>query len=655
MAYTGAIMNADETAADKQLWNAYSSTGSPEALARIIERYSNLVYSTCYRIVGDSTAAEDASQATYLLFVKKAKSLPGNTILATWLYYAARNCALTIVREENRRVKREHQAAEMVNSINVDNGWNDMRADLDDALESLPSAQREAIVARYFCGLGEREAALTLNCPERTLHTRIFRGMTRLRERFARRGMLITDGALVGFLSHGVIQAAPSGLAARIVSVCAGKMSASTVALSTSDAIAKTMLTAQIKSTVLIACVVLTLCATAYLKFQPQQKSATQLNNGIAPGIPAVSPTLPDAAPIVSASYSAWKNGPSKDPAYFPIGVWAQRAECASEYKNVGINLYVHLFGGPTEEELTILKQVGMQVICQQNEVALQHLDDPTIVGWKIAHQPDQDDGPSVAPDKLIEQYHDIVRADSTRPIFLPLGQGVARDHFAGRGERREHPEDYTEFLKGCDIASFNIYPVVHPEPEISGKLWYVARGVERLRKWSADRKIVWNFIECTRIDSETKATPEQVKTEVWMSLIHGSRGIIYFAHQFNPAFNDRALLDDPAIVGAVAAINKQVLTLAPVLNSPTIEDGATVTAANPATSVACMVKHLDGATYLFAVNMREIKTSAAFNVRKLNAKAQAEVLQESRSLAVESGRFTDSFGPYAVHLYRIR
>src|SRR4029453_10684534 len=130
-------------------------------------------------------------------------------------------------------------------------------------------------------------------------------------------------------------------------------------------------------------------------------------------------------------------------------------------------------------------------------------------------------------------------------------------DNYIGRGVRRNHPEDYPEYVKGCDIASFDIYPVVHESPEIAGKLEYVARGVDRLIEWSGEGKVVWNCIECTHIsNASVKATPAQVRSEVWMSLIRGSRGLIYFVHQFKPNFREAALLDDPEMLAGVTAIN---------------------------------------------------------------------------------------------------
>ena len=88
-------------------------------------------------------------------------------------------------------------------------------------------------------------------------------------------------------------------------------------------------------------------------------------------------------------AYARWENGPSSDPGYFPIAVWLQNPENARRYKAAGINLYVGLWEGPTEAQLSALKEVGMSVICAQNEVGLKHRDDLTIIGWMHGDEPD--------------------------------------------------------------------------------------------------------------------------------------------------------------------------------------------------------------------------------------------------------------------------
>ena len=139
--------------------------------------------------------------------------------------------------------------------------------------------------------------------------------------------------------------------------------------------------------------------------------------------------------------------------------------------------------------------------------------------------------------------------------------------------------DDYPAYVRGADIVSFDVYPVAGLDhPDGAELLWYVAKALDRLAKWTGRRQRIWNCIECTHInDSKAKATPHQVRAEVWMSLVHGSRGLIYFVHQFQPGFNEHALLDDPEMLAAVTAINGQIRELAPVLNGPDVPGVASV------------------------------------------------------------------------------
>jgi hypothetical protein len=360
--------------------------------------------------------------------------------------------------------------------------------------------------------------------------------------------------------------------------------------------------------------------------------------------------------------YTQWSRGPDGGAEFFPIAVWLQSPANAQRYRAAGFNLYVALWNGPTEAQLQQLKDAGMRVVCSQNRTGLAHRNDPTIVAWMHGDEPDNAQslggskgyGPPILPEKIVESYNRIRAADPNRPVLLNLGQGVAWDGWYGRGVRTNHPEDYAEYVKGCDIASFDIYPVAYDNAAVAGKLWYVALGVERLKQWAQGRP-VWNCIECTRIQNKQqhKATPQQVRCEVWMSLIHGSMGIIYFVHEWQPQFNESALLSDPEMLTAVTQINQQIAALAPVLNSPTLPDAAKVASSNAAVPVATMVKRHDGAVYLFAVAMREGQTRARFAVHGLAGPLSVEVLGEQRTLDLKDGVFEDDFAPWGVHLYR--
>ncbi|MCW8131513.1 MAG: hypothetical protein KIS92_14280 [Planctomycetota bacterium] len=368
------------------------------------------------------------------------------------------------------------------------------------------------------------------------------------------------------------------------------------------------------------------------------------------------------AVPAFAADAPApkWKYGPPTDETFFPITVWLQDPRNAAKYKAAGFNVYVALWNGPTEEHLTLIKEAGLKVICAQNEVGKKHLDDPTIIGWMHGDEPDNAQslgkgkgyGPPILPSKIQEDYRKIREADPSRPVMLNLGQGVAWDAWHGRGTRTNKPEDYPEYMKGGDIVSFDIYPVTHSHKDVKDNLWFVPKGVRRLREWSKDEKTVWCCIECTHISSDVRPSVAQVRTEVWMALIAGAKGLIYFVHEWKPKFNEHALLDDPEMLEGVTKLNKQILALAPALNSPSEKDGVEVASSNAEAPVECVLKKHGGATYLFAVNMRGAETKATFTLK--GASGKAEVLEENRAVEIKDGQLVDAFKPYEVHLYKI-
>jgi hypothetical protein len=371
---------------------------------------------------------------------------------------------------------------------------------------------------------------------------------------------------------------------------------------------------------------------------------------------------VPGSSPVDSR-YAEWSRGPSTDPGFFPIAVWLQSPRNAAAYKAAGINVFVGLWRGPTDEQLDQLQAAGLKVVCSQNQVALGRKADETIIAWMHGDEPDNAQpksgggyGPPIEPAKIIENYEKIRAADPSRPVLLNLGQGVAWDDWHGRGVRSRHPEDYAEYVKGCDIASFDIYPVIHDKPAVAGNLWYVARGVERLRNWSKREKIVWNCIEAARVDNpNVKPTVAQIRAEVWMSIIHGSTGIIYFVHQFKPNFVEASLLNDQDLLAGVTKINREIHSLAAVLNSSDITDRVVIASANPNAPIAALVKRHGDATYVFAVAMRGAAARGTFTLRDGDRSDVADVLGESRSIAVHDGKFEDDFGPYEVHLYRLK
>jgi hypothetical protein len=324
----------------------------------------------------------------------------------------------------------------------------------------------------------------------------------------------------------------------------------------------------------------------------------------------------------------------------------------AGRYKAAGFNLYVGLWQGPTEQQLKDLKEAGMPVICEQNSVGLKHLDDPTIIAWMHGDEPDnaqsitdpksgkQGWGPCVPPEKIVDEYRQMKKADSSRPVMLNLGQGVANDAWYGRGNGAKL-DDYKTYVQGCDIVSFDVYPVAGLEKP--DQIGLVAKGVDRLLGWTEGNKRVWNCLECTDIGGKGKASPAQVKAEAWSAIVHGSRGLIYFVHQFAPKFDEHALLDDPAMLKAVTELNAQIQRYALRFTDPSdasvgFDDG-----------VESLATTRNGTVTVFAVSLQDHLVTVA-----LKAHGRVEEVEEKRSVELAGGKAVEAFAPYQVHIYRI-
>jgi len=347
----------------------------------------------------------------------------------------------------------------------------------------------------------------------------------------------------------------------------------------------------------------------------------------------------------------------------FPIAVWCQDPVNAAKFRAAGINLYVALWKGPTEDQLAALKAAGMPVVCDQNEVGLKHLDDPVIAAWMHGDEPDNAQslpdgkegyGPPIPPADIVASHDRIRKRDPSRPVILNLGQGVAWDNWYGRGVRTNHPEDYAEYAKGCDIASFDIYPAVHDHAEVAGKLWFVPSGVARLRGW-APGKTVWNCIEASRISNvKVSPSPAEIRFEVWSAIIAGSRGIIYFVHQFSPKFVEASLLENPELLAAVTALNRQVTELAPVINGEAIEGGFRLRPGRKGDRFSFMRRRYAGTEYLFLALWSAEPGRATFSFTGRKNRDRLEVVGESRDVPFDRGGYRDTFLPWAVHIYRI-
>jgi RNA polymerase sigma factor (sigma-70 family) len=270
---------------DGQLLRRFLGQRDEAAFAALVRRHGPMVLGVCRRILRNAADAEDAFQATFLVFVRKAAALKGRTVLGDWLHGVARRTALKVKGAATHRwAKEQAMARPEAQGEETRDDWLPL---LDEELSGLPEKYRLPIVLCDLEGRTRKEAAEQLGWPEGTVAERLARARSMLAKRLARRGVVVPAGALTVALPADVASACvPPTLvystmkAATLVaagqSAAEGTISAK-VALLTGE-VMKAMLLSKLKNVavVLIVCVVGGFGWIAYGSFAKEPALAIQ-------------------------------------------------------------------------------------------------------------------------------------------------------------------------------------------------------------------------------------------------------------------------------------------------------------------------------------------------------------------------------------------
>jgi RNA polymerase sigma factor (sigma-70 family) len=200
---------------DAQLLNLFLSRHDERAFEALIYRHGPMVLGVCKRTLGCHEDAEDAFQATFLVLVRKARSIKPRGMVGNWLHGVAYRTAMKSKVMRARRVARERRALDMARSDARQEGvWEQLAPLLDKELNGLPGYYRSAVILCDLEGMSRKEAARKLGWSEGTLSGRLARARALLARRLSRFGLSVSGGALAVVLSE---QAASACLSSSVV------------------------------------------------------------------------------------------------------------------------------------------------------------------------------------------------------------------------------------------------------------------------------------------------------------------------------------------------------------------------------------------------------------------------------------------------------
>jgi len=166
-------------------------TGDRQALEELFGRYRLLAYRVAYRLLNHEADALDAVQEGFVKALTHLSSFQGRSSFKTWLLRVVSNAALDLGRQRSRRETISLDAPDAADrqgcqpvalhdpSRSLERA--DLRKLLDEALATLPLAQRQTFVLHADAELSYREVAETLGISIGTVMSRLYYARQKLR------------------------------------------------------------------------------------------------------------------------------------------------------------------------------------------------------------------------------------------------------------------------------------------------------------------------------------------------------------------------------------------------------------------------------------------------------------------------------------------
>jgi len=184
----------------EQEWIEKALHGDEEAFTMLVNAYQTPVYNLCYRMLGESTAAEDAAQETFWRAYQNLKRYDAQRSFVTWLLsIAAHYC---IDQQRKRRIPifelDEYPDFDFADSSIPTPETITIQNDEDQVLHAminrLSPPDRAAVILKYWYGCSEEEISQMLSLTLSAVKSRLHRARRQLAESIAAERNVAVEG-----------------------------------------------------------------------------------------------------------------------------------------------------------------------------------------------------------------------------------------------------------------------------------------------------------------------------------------------------------------------------------------------------------------------------------------------------------------------------
>ncbi len=228
---------------DEALLRAFQKSGSETAFRELVRRHLGMVLGAVMRRIGDRALAEEVAQNVFAALAFKASRLSAKPSLAAWLYRSTMlECSEVMRSEKSRKRKMDSFSNYALVDSEGQSVWREALPVLDEAIDALPTPDRDMIFLRFFERRNFQQIGSVLGKSEDAAQKQCERALAKLSRLLRQKGVTVPVGVLAASLAAKVAHAVPAGLTVTISqSAVAGAsaLSAKTLILQTLEIMAQ--------------------------------------------------------------------------------------------------------------------------------------------------------------------------------------------------------------------------------------------------------------------------------------------------------------------------------------------------------------------------------------------------------------------------------